>query len=184
MRASATEVERDLRLSVRIMQLSPDVLHALAAGDLEEANRTSDVPLTPYFMSPESINTWRRRSKQIVADPDSIEWITGVIWDIDRKLAVGRAGFHAPPDADGMVEVGYAVDPAYRRQGYARAALEELLARAAVETGVRTVRVSVRPDNVASSSLIRQYGFVQVGEQWDDEDGLELIYEIPTASVA
>ena len=105
----------------------------------------SDVPLTPYFVSPESTNTWRRRSKQIVADPDSIEWITGVIWDIDRKLAVGRAGFHAPPDADGMVEVGYAVDPAYRRQGYARAALEALLARAAVETGVRTVRVSVRP---------------------------------------
>jgi [ribosomal protein S5]-alanine N-acetyltransferase len=53
-----------------------------------------------------------------------------------------------------------------------------LLARAAVETGVRGVRASVRPDNIASSNLIRQYGFVQVGEQRDDEDGLELIYEM------
>jgi len=77
-----------------------------------------------------------------------------------------------------MVEVGYAVDPAYRRQGYARAALEALLARAAADPGIRTVRASVRPDNVASIRLILQYLFVQVGEQWDDEDGLELIYEV------
>ena len=70
------------------------------------------------------------------------------------------------------------MDPAYRRQGYARAALEALLARDADDPGIRTVRASVRPDNVASIRLILQYLFVQVGEQWDDEDGLELIYEV------
>jgi hypothetical protein len=26
--------------------------------------------------------------------------------------------------------------------------------------------------------LASQYGFVEVGEQWDDEDGLEIIYEV------
>jgi ribosomal-protein-alanine N-acetyltransferase len=36
--------------------------------------------------------------------------------DAERGVAVGRAGFHGPPDADGMVEVGYAVDPAFRRR--------------------------------------------------------------------
>jgi len=77
-----------------------------------------------------------------------------------------------------MVEVGYAVDPAYRRRGYARAALELLLARAARESDVRTVRATVSPDNHASRALILQYGFAEVGEQWDDEDGLELIYEV------
>lgn len=77
-----------------------------------------------------------------------------------------------------MVEIGYAVDPAYRRQGYARAALEVLLERAAREVDVRTVRATVSPDNAASQNLILQYGFAEVGEQWDDEDGLELIYEV------
>ncbi len=77
-----------------------------------------------------------------------------------------------------MVEIGYAVDPAYRRRGYARAALEALPQRAAREPQVRTVRVTISPDNVASYQLASQYGFAEVGQQWDDEDGLEIIYEV------
>ena len=53
-----------------------------------------------------------------------------------------------------MVEVGYATDPAYRRQGYARAALRALLDRAAAEPGVTTVRASVGPGNTASRDLV------------------------------
>jgi L-amino acid N-acyltransferase YncA len=43
---------------------------------------------------------------------------------------------------------------------------------------VRTVRVTISPDNVASYRLASQYGFTEVGQQWDDEDGLEIIYEV------
>jgi len=43
---------------------------------------------------------------------------------------------------------------------------------------VRTVRVSISPDNIASYQLAMQYGFTEVGQQWDDEDGLEIIYEV------
>jgi RimJ/RimL family protein N-acetyltransferase len=86
-------------------------------------------------------------------DPASAAWVTGVIWDERRQVAVGRAGYHGPPDPSGMVEIGYAVDPAYRRHGCARAALEALLHRAAHEPQVRTMRVTINPDNVASYQL-------------------------------
>jgi RimJ/RimL family protein N-acetyltransferase len=165
--------------TVAIIQLSPPTLAALADGDLEAANRTAAVPLTPYFVQADQRSTWRRRAIQVVDDPPSADWITGVIWDVERECAVGRAGFHAPPDERGMVEVGYSVDPALRRQGYARAALEALLDRAAQDSRVRVVRASVRPDNTPSSNLIAQYGFVKVDEAWDDEDGLEYVYEVP-----
>ena len=42
----------------------------------------------------------------------------------------------------------------------------------------RTLRATISPDNEASLALIRQYPFVHNGEQWDEEDGLELIYEL------
>jgi RimJ/RimL family protein N-acetyltransferase len=161
---------------VQIVHLDPAALHALAAGELPVA---SPVPLTDHLAGPEHRPLWRRRSRQVAADPTAAAWVTGVVWAPELGTAVGRAGFHGPPDGSGMVEVGYAIDPAYRRQGYARAALAALLERAAREPAVTTVRASVRPDNVASSALVGSYGFVAVGQQWDEEDGLETVYERP-----
>jgi RimJ/RimL family protein N-acetyltransferase len=154
------------------------VFDALAAGDLARADSLSPVRLTAYFAGPDWRGVWAMRSEQARRDPASAGWVTGVIWDEDRSLPAGRAGFHGPPDADGMVEIGYAVDPAHRRRGYARAALEALLRRARDEPSVRTVRVTIAPGNTASRDLAVPYGFTAVGEQWDDEDGLEIIYEV------
>ncbi|MDG4798675.1 GNAT family N-acetyltransferase [Micromonospora sp. WMMD1082] len=162
---------------VRIMQLNGPTFQALARGDLAAANTTSPVPLPAHFAGPDWRGVWRMRSRQVEEDPASAAWVTGVIWDDQRHLAVGRAGYHGPPDAAGMVEIGYAVDPVHRRRGYARGALEALLRRATEEPQVRTIRVSISPDNLASYRLASQYGFVEVGQQWDDEDGLEIIYE-------
>jgi RimJ/RimL family protein N-acetyltransferase len=163
---------------VRIVHLTGPVFRALADGDLTAANAVSPVPLTELFIDQGSRGVWRMRSKQIAEDPASAAWVNGVIWDERQQVAVGHAGYHGPPDTSGMVEIGYTVDPAHRRRGYARAALEALLQRAAREPRVRTARVTIRPDNVASYRLASQYGFVEVGEQWDDEDGLEIIYEV------
>jgi RimJ/RimL family protein N-acetyltransferase len=168
--------------AVRIVHLPPAAFRALADGDLANATAASPVPLSEYFIGPEWRAVWRMRSAQVARDPASAAWVTGVIWDERRRVAVGRAGYHGPPDQAGMVEIGYAVDPAYRRRGYARAALEALLQRADSEPGVRTVRVTISPDNPASYALAAQYGFAEVGEQWDQEDGLEIIYEVPAAA--
>jgi RimJ/RimL family protein N-acetyltransferase len=163
---------------IRIVHLTGPAFRALADGDRQAAEKASPVPLSDYLAGPECRGTWARRSRQFDQDPATAAWVTGVIWDEDQRSAVGSAGYHDRPDADGRVEIGYGVDPAYRRRGYARAALEALLARAEAEPQVRLVRVSIRPDNVPSYSLAAQYGFAKVGEQWDDEDGLEFVYEV------
>jgi ribosomal-protein-alanine N-acetyltransferase len=36
----------------------------------------------------------------------------------------------------------------------------------------------VAPDNERSLNLIGKLGFRQTGDQWDDEDGLELVFEL------
>ncbi len=163
--------------TVRILQLDAAALRALADGDPPV---TSPVLLTDHLAGPEHRPLWRRRSHQVDADPAAAAWVTGVVWDPELRTAVGRAGFHGPPDETGMVEVGYAIDPDHRRRGYARAALAVLLDRAAREPAVTTVRASVRPDNTGSRALVTEAGFIPVGEQWDDEDGLETIYERPS----
>jgi RimJ/RimL family protein N-acetyltransferase len=169
---------------IRIVHLDAATLAALADGDLDRARETSPVELTAWLAGPECVRTWRIRAEQVVATPADAPWVTGVVWDEDAQRPVGKAGFHAAPDGDGMVEVGYAVDPAYRRRGYARAVLEALISRAQDHPDVRILRATVSPDNAASLGLVRQYPFVENGEQWDDEDGLEIIYELDVAAPA
>ena len=167
------------RQRVRIQQLDVDALTALASGDPSAASRSAGVRLGPDFDQPDWRSTWAMRAAQIQQDPASAAWVTGIIVDLSIGAAVGRAGFHGPPDSAGMVEVGYAVLPQLQRRGYGRATLAALLARVAGDPAVRTVRASISPDNLASQRLVEPFGFVAVGEQWDDEDGLEIIYEVP-----
>ncbi|MDT0260072.1 GNAT family N-acetyltransferase [Jatrophihabitans lederbergiae] len=163
---------------VRLVRLGPDVLELLAAGDLDGASRAAAAPLTGYFTDPQWGYLWSLRREQLRHDPASADWIARAVLDEDRLVVVGHAGYHGPPDEAGLVEVGYAIDPAYRRQGYGRAALAALLQRATAEPAVRTVRATISPDNLPSRLLVSEQGLRQVGEQWDDRDGLELVFEV------
>jgi len=165
------------------VQVPSDVLAALAHEDLDSARTMTKVGLTPYLAGDECSGVWRRRRDQIAGNPGDAPWVTRLAVDVDSGQVIGRAGYHGPPDERGMVEIGYAVDPVHRRQGYARAALVILLETAKNHPEVAVVRATVRPDNVPSRRLLDQYGFQEVGSQWDEEDGLEAILEV-CASVA
>ncbi len=127
------------------------------------------------------------RTAQLEREPADAIWVTRLLaLESDAggggsggQAVVGRAGFHGRPDDErGMVEVGYSIDPLHRRRGHARAALEIMLAVARADERVKVVRASVGPWNEASRALVASFGFAERGEQWDDEDGREIIYEL------
>ena len=161
---------------ITIVQLSAEVLADLARGEAPD----SPVALSDYLLGKECRGTWARRAIQVLDHPDDLDWVTGVVWDEAAGVAVGRAGFHAAPDETGTVEVGYAIDPGLRRRGYATAALEVMLDRARRTPEVTRVLASVSPTNDASLAMVGRAGFVRIGEQIDDEDGLEWVFELRT----
>ncbi|KAF4342486.1 GCN5-related n-acetyltransferase (GNAT) domain protein [Fusarium beomiforme] len=162
----------------QLLQLSLPVLNALGDGDLALARTIDSHDYTPYLVSDECRSVWKRRADQIRADPQDSIWITRLAITT-QGVVVGRAGFHGQPDERGMVEIGYSIDPLHRRQGHARAAVRILLDTAANDPRIQRVRASISPDNVPSMNLVKSFGFQQVGEQWDEEDGLELVFELP-----
>jgi len=117
----------------------------------------------------------RYRVEALDLDPGCAPYLLHVLLDAGRVVA--RIGCHEGPHA-GMVEIGYFVVPAFRGAGVATAVVAEFLEWLAAE-GVERVRASVGSDNVASRALLDRFGFTQVGERWDDEDGLELVLERP-----
>ena len=166
-------------MTVRLVELPLDSMLALLAGDLAGASAEAGVRLTDYFIGDSSIWLWQIRVDQIRRDPESAHWVARAVVDEESGLVIGHAGYHGPPDENGMVEVGYSVDPRYRRRGHAREMLAELIRRAQSEPQVRIVRASISPDNVASLATIAGFGFIPVGEQWDADDGRELLFERP-----
>ncbi|HEY1179838.1 MAG TPA: GNAT family N-acetyltransferase [Phytomonospora sp.] len=164
---------------IRLVDLPLAALKALLADDLAEASRRTGIDLTPEMISERNKRTWKYRVDLLSEDPSAESWaLPQVVLNGDGE-AVGRGGFHGPPDERGMVEVGYAVDPEHRRKGYATAVLAAMLQRAADAPDAHVVRASISPDNVASLATVAKFGFVHVGELMDDEDGLELLFERP-----
>jgi RimJ/RimL family protein N-acetyltransferase len=158
---------------MRFVLLSPAALTALIAGDLAAASAAAGHPLSRYLADERWL--WEVRLADVTADPAAGEWIARAAV-ADSGEVIGHGGFHGPPDADGVVEVAYSVDPAHRRKGHAKAMLAALLARADADPRVTAVRASIRPDNVGSRATIAGFGFFKIGEQWDPEDGLEDVW--------
>ncbi|MFI1972584.1 GNAT family N-acetyltransferase [Streptomyces cinnamoneus] len=168
---------------VRFVELSAKALRALADGDLAGGSAEAGVALDEHFVGDRARRIFGYRADQLAENPSVAPWIARAAVSEPDGTVVGDAGFHGPPDEAGMVEVGYTVVPGYRRQGYARAMLTALLVRAATEPGVRTVRATIRSDNHASMATIAGFGFTRVGEQGDERDGLEIVFEVPADAI-
>ncbi|KOX13939.1 GNAT family N-acetyltransferase [Nocardiopsis sp. NRRL B-16309] len=177
--ASADPPGQSIR-RVRLVELGVPALAALAHGDLAAAGAAAGIDLGTYFLG--ETWWWGLRRSQLADDPDRAGWLAHAAVDADAEgpdTAVGFASFHGPPDDHGMVEIGYAVAPEFRRRGYAKGIVAALIARAATAPEVTTVRAAISPDNPASLAVIAGFGFEHVGQQWEKADGLEYLYERP-----
>jgi RimJ/RimL family protein N-acetyltransferase len=91
-------------------------------------------------------------------------------------VSVGSCAYKGPPDAEGVVEIAYGVEPAYRGRGFAKEAAAALVGHA-TQAGVRLVRAHTRRENGASARVLESCGFACLGEVMDPEDGLVLRWE-------
>jgi RimJ/RimL family protein N-acetyltransferase len=159
--------------------MSVPFMQALQRRDLAAASREVSATV-PIGMSEDLANFLVYRLRQLEQDRSVREWL-GRVMILDDPAGgrhiIGSIGFHGPPDAEGRAEVGYRVEPEFRRQGYASEAIEALFDWAYRTHGVTRFLASISPNNEPSLNLARQFGFTQVGEQMDEIDGLELVFE-------
>jgi len=159
--------------------MSMPFMRALAAGDVAAAEAELGATIPPD-MPADLADFLGFRIPDLAADPTIQAWLgRSIVLDTpDGRRAIGSIGFHAPPDADGRVEIGYRIEPEHRRQGLATEVVGALLDWARHEHGTRRFRASTAPDNVASQAILARFGFTQVGTQMDEIDGLELVFHL------
>lgn len=118
------------------------------------------------------------RVPQVEADPSVNRWFIRFIVAKDSRTVIGSISFHGAPDARGMVEIGLGIDSHFQGRGYAKEALVGMWQWATQQPEVRHLRYTVSPDNHASIAVIQHFGFAHVGQQMDEIDGPEDIYEM------
>lgn len=103
----------------------------------------------------------------------------GMYQIVDRETGrvIGDAGFHGPPDARGVVMIGYGVVPAVRGMGITTEAVSALCGWALAQEGVRKILADTTTDNAASSRVLEKAGFRLVGERAG-----RCSYELPAPS--
>lgn len=113
---------------------------------------------------------WLARIKTSTgADP----WVHGFqLVHQESGAAIGQCGFKGPPNAEGMVEIAYGINPENRGKGYATEAAAALANYAFAQNGVRLVRAHTLPEPNASTRVLTKCGFKRIGEVIDPEDGL------------
>jgi len=165
------------------------ILHHLAVADmitLFEDPENQDIYVGRPYTNPHRILVDENRPlhwrvPQVRADPTRNKWFVRLMVLRESGVIIGSTSFHAPPNGDGMVEIGLGIDAAFRAQGYGTEAVTGMWTWAVDQSEVRTLRYSVSPANDASVRLVSRFGFHVVGQQIDKDDGPEDIYEMSAA---
>jgi [ribosomal protein S5]-alanine N-acetyltransferase len=168
--------------------MAPALLVALLGNQRQEAARILAATIPEGWPDATDTRFLRLRLEEMQRDPAAQQWLVrAIVRRESTRQMVGHAGFHGPPEVDDAgapqkLELGYAVFPDFRGHGYAIEAAAALIAWARAVHNVRRFIASIGPDNDASLAIGRRLGFVQTGQQWDDEDGLELVFELEATS--
>ena len=118
------------------------------------------------------------RVPQVKVDPKLNKWFVRFIVLKESREVIGSTSFHGAPDGDGMIEIGLGIEPAFQGRGYAKESLQAMWRWAVNFPEVRTLRYTVSPDNLPSIAVIKYFGFDYKGQQMDEIDGPEDIYEM------
>lgn len=119
------------------------------------------------------------RIPRIATDPEAAPYLLRMAVLREEGVIVGSAGFHMRPDPEGMIEIGLGIIEEYRGRGLATEALHGMWGWVVDQPGVITLRYTVSPDNAPSQAIIRRLGFEYRGQQMDEVDGPEDVFELP-----
>ena len=104
-------------------------------------------------------------------NPEGHRWGSLFFIEPEVRMLVGFGGFKGPPSSDAVVEVGYAIAPAFRGKGLATDAVAQMVQRAFVDTNVRAVDAHTLGQANPSTRVLEKSGFQKIAEFDDPNDG-------------
>ena len=104
---------------------------------------------------------------RLMETPDGVGWYGWYALlrsgGLEPATLVGAGGFFGPPNAEGMLEIGYSIVSAFNGKGYATELVRALVAHAFQTGRVMRIVAHTTRDNVGSVRVLEKAGFHFVG---------------------
>ncbi len=105
------------------------------------------------------------------ANPDALGWWTYLFIHSEDKALIGNGGFVGLPNGSGMVEIGYAIAPAYRNRGLATEAAQGLVDHAFSQPQVKMADAHTLADTNPSTKVLEKIDMRKIGTAHDPDEG-------------
>lgn len=152
-------------------------VEAILTGDRERAEALCGAALPVAWPGPDLIaRAFAPSIDAVRADPATRLWGDTLLITRDLRRVVGSVVFHGRP-AHGIAEVGYGVDEAEQRQGFATEGTRACVEWALAEPGVIAVHATTFPWHTASLRVIERLGMQRCGQRDHPFLGELLIFE-------
>lgn len=151
------------------IQIVPcDLEHLSAALDDPAAlARRLDAALAPGVIEDEWRSAFVFARDELARRPELFGWWTALFLTGPPRVVCGMGGYKGPPDADGVVEIGYSIAPGLRDQGLATAAARELTRLAFADPRVTAVQAHTLAEPNASTRVLEKIGLTKIAELID-----------------
>jgi ribosomal-protein-alanine N-acetyltransferase len=103
--------------------------------------------------------------------PQGHPWGSLFFVELQSRTLVGLGGFKGAPSSDGVVEIGYAIAPAFRGRGLATDAVAQMVRRAFADAAVRAVDAHTLGHESPSTRVLEKSRFLRIGEAHDPDAG-------------
>lgn len=145
-----------------LVPLSGEMLRAIGEdrarfAELVDCEVSDDWPQQDFADVLPSIRNW-------VAQDEALSiWTYVIVRREPTRVLVGEIGYKGPPNAESVVEIGYALLPEARRNGYASEAVRALVRWALQREDVLRVTAETIIGNDASERVLQRCGFRLIG---------------------
>jgi len=155
---------------LELVEVTPELAQA-NLDDMQEVARLLDaaIPSTwpPEHWEPSAIQWLIDRSR---AHPNDRGWFAwhavlkpNAAANAASRTLIGGSGVKGPPDANGVIEVGYGIVSEFQRQGFATEATSALIEWTLRDPRVKRIDAETFPHLIPSLGVMRRLGMTSLG---------------------
>jgi RimJ/RimL family protein N-acetyltransferase len=162
---------------LRLVPITLEAIEAVLDHDQRRAEAIVEARFPPGWPNAPLLDVGFPYSREAIrADPEVRLWGDSLVILRDEPRVVGSVVFHGHP-ADGIAEIGYAIEERARGIGLATEATRACAEWALAQPGITALRATTFPWHIASLGVIRNLGMRQVATRDHDTLGELLVFE-------